>query len=379
MARAAVEKNISYDDVRNRYYVCMSGISEDGKRMRKYRTFKTLTAARAALREFRREQEELRLEEGHAGITVREWLDYWMETIVRPNRAVTTSYSYQSIIENHLDPAFGDTLLRDLSPMQIQRYYVDVQRLSGLSPNTVRRHHDLLSSALRMAVRQGALLYSPMDRVEPPRPQMTETCFYNKEQMRTLYRLLEGNPLEVPVKLAGSLGLRREELCGLRWSNVDFERRVICIREARTCCGSKVVEKETKNRSSIRTLYMSDDMVDLLRREKERQEKEGKDPAGHVVVDREGQPIPPNVLSVTFTRFIKANNLPRITMHGLRHSFATVASSQGLSLFDIGKAMGHSTPATTGRIYTHLVDRTHEETMVKVAAALQEPPKDGSD
>ena len=114
-----------------------------------------------------------------------------------------------------------------------------------------------------------------------------------------------------------------------------------------------------------------------LDREKARQEQErairGGDYAasGHVVLDREGLPYSPNALSLAFTRFVRKNHLPRLTLHGLRHTFATIASAQGVPLFDIGKAMGHSTPATTGRIYTHLVDRTHEETLLLVSAALK--------
>ena len=77
------------------------------------------------------------------------------------------------------------------------------------------------------------------------------------------------------------------------------------------------------------------------------------------------------ILSMNFTRFIRSSNLPPLTLHGLRHTFATVASSQGAPLFDIGKALGHSTPATTGKIYTHLVDQLHTDTLARVAAALQ--------
>ena len=183
--------------------------------------------------------------------------------------------------------------------------------------------------------------------------------------------------LHLAVKLAGSLGLRREEICGLKWESVDFQRRVVHIKEARTAYGATVVQKETKNRSSMRTLFMPDELYELLRREKARQEQErairGGDYAasGHVVLDREGLPYSPNALSLAFTRFVRRNNLPRLTFHGLRHTFATIASCQGASLFDIGKALGHSTPSTTGRIYTHLVDRTHEETLLLVSAALK--------
>ena len=114
----------------------------------------------------------------------------------------------------------------------------------------------------------------------------------------------------------------------------------------------------------------------LLQLEQARQEawlRDGKlkEPSQFVVLDHKGYPYSPNALSLAFTRFVRKNDLPRVTLHGLRHSFATVASFQGVPLFDIGKALGHATPATTGKIYTHLVDHTHEDTLLKVSDALK--------
>ena len=213
--------------------------------------------------------------------------------------------------------------------------------------------------------------------MEPPKSRLYEADFYDSQNLKRLYMLVGGHWLELVVKLAGSLGLRREEICGLKWESVDFDRRLIHIKEARTAYGATIVQKETKNRSSIRMLYMPEEIYRLMWREKMRQQAEAPlregdyNPDNHVVLDRNGAPYSPNALSLAFTRYIKRNNLPRVTLHGLRHSFATVASGQGVSLFDIGKALGHSTPATTGRIYTHLVDRTHEETLLRVSDALK--------
>ena len=377
MARKRVERNISFDDVRKVYYVSMDlGKNSEGKRVKQYRTFPNLTSARTGLREFYADRDKL-LHPPKQEQTLRQWLDYWMENIIRPNWAETTVYAYQKIIDNHLDPLLGAVPLSKLSPKQIQEYYQTMTRTEGLSSNTIRRHHDLLSAALRMAVRQDMLRVNPMERVEPPRPKLHEASYYTQENLKVLYQLVEGHWLEMVVKVTAGLGLRREEICGLKWESVDFQRRVVHIKEARTAYGATVVQKETKNRSSMRTLFMPDELYELLRREKARQEQErairGGDYAasGHVVLDREGLPYSPNALSLAFTRFVRKNHLPRLTLHGLRHTFATIASAQGVPLFDIGKAMGHSTPATTGRIYTHLVDRTHEETLLLVSAALK--------
>lgn len=371
MARKTVERNISFDDVRKLYYVSMDlGRDDQGKRIKQYRTYPTLSAARAGLRSFLAHREQERQTPRHQ-MTLSDWMEYWMETVIRPNRAETTVYAYQKIIDNHLDPALGGIPLLKLTPKDIQQYYTAVQKENGLSSNTMRRHHDLLSAALRMAVRQDMLLSSPIDRVEPPRSKLHEADFYDPEELKRLYALLDGHRLELSAKLAGSLGLRREEICGLKWENVDFQRRVVYIREARTVFGSTIVQKETKNRSSVRTLYMPDDVFRILAAERERQREELAQPADYVVLDQKGQPYSPNALSLAFTRFVRSHGLPRVTLHGLRHSFATIASFQGASLFDIGKTLGHSTPATTGRIYTHLIDRTHEDTLTRVSDALK--------
>lgn len=377
MSRKSIERNISFDSVRQLYYVNMDyGLTEGGHRVRTYHTFTSLALARKALRQFETERSLCR-QVVPRPITLDQWLAYWMDEVVKPNRAETTVYGYNKIIDNHISPALGDITLQKLTPQDIQKYYTMLMREKGLSPNTVRRHHDLLSSALRMAVKQDVLFRCPTDRVEPPLVIPFEAKFYGPEDLRRLCLLSEGTWLEVVVKLAAGLGLRREEICGLRWPNVDFNQRVVRIKEARTAAGASIIQKTTKTRSSTRTLYLSDSLYNLLLREQQRQQQEcvlsGRDwdGAGMVLLDRHGEPYPPNAVSLAFTRFIRRNNMPKITLHGLRHTFATVASAQGAPLFDIGKALGHSTPSTTGRIYTHLLDQTHARILDQVAAVMK--------
>lgn len=377
MARKMIERGISYDEKRRLYYVYMdSGTDDLGRRQRTYRTFPNLKQARRALLVFQSERlahQDVRT----TSTTLEDWLTYWMEEIVRPSRADTTVYGYSKIIENHLVPALGHIPVQRLTPASIQRYYTSLLREKDLSPNTIRRHHDLLSSALRAAVRQDVLIRCPTDRVEPPRLIPTEAKYYSPEDLKRLYAAVEGHWLEPVVRLAGCLGLRREEICGLKWSCVDFDRRRIHIQAARTAAGASIVLKETKNRSSNRVLHLTDELYPLLRREFRRQAQARAQLGAAwpdtdlVLVDDRGNPYSPNNVSLAFRRFILSRGLPEITLHGLRHTFATVASAQGAPLFEIGRALGHSTPATTGRIYTHLLDTTHAPTLDKVASALK--------
>lgn len=383
MSRVSCERGISYDQQREVYYLYLDyGRDKGGRRVRCYQTYPTLKDARQAKTAFQLQRTEDRQGILPATLTLRDWLEEWMRDIVTPTRAQTTIYGYQRMIHNYILPLLGDIPLQKLSPRDLQGYYAYLARECDLEANTIRHHHALLAAALHAAQRQELLERCATDRAEPPRLVQKEASFYTAEDLRRLYALLEGHRLETVVHLAGSLGLRREEICGLRWDCVDFRRRTIAITAARTTAGALIVDKDTKNRSSCRMLYMGDDIFQLLLRDRERQQ-ERKSAMGNawpetrmVAVDDKGQPYAPNRLTEAFTRFVRQSGLPPITLHGLRHSFATVASAQGAPLFDIGKALGHSTPSTTGRIYTHLSDQFHAQTLGRVADALGPARKD---
>lgn len=381
MARKRVERNIYFDDEKKKYYVNLDfGKDETGKQIKKYKTFAKITDARKALRLHESERDRGMVVVPKE-ITVSDWLTYWMDNIVAPNREVTTVYAYWQMIKNHINPNIGSIQIQKLTPLNIQQYYVKIHKQSGLSQNTVRKHHDLLRTALKAAVMQDVLIQNPTDRVASPKTNTPLRRFYNKENLIRLLKEVEGNRLEIVVKLAGYLGLRREEICGLKWSCVDFKNKVIRIREARTMAGSTVVSKCTKNKSSERSLFLPEDLERALKIELEKQQKyktflkDEYNDTGFIVVWEDGTPYRPNYVSEIFSKFIVEHNLPVITLHGLRHTFATLANSQGTPLYNISKALGHSTTATTANIYTHLLDDTHESTVQGVADILKQSAK----
>ncbi|MCI1966689.1 MAG: site-specific integrase [Oscillospiraceae bacterium] len=372
MARTTVEKNISYDSGKKLYYVNMDyGKDENGRRVKKTKTYKTKSEAKTALKEFEADKTKGQLVIPKK-TTLKEWLDFWMENIVKPNKQLTTYHYYKSMIDKYTVPLLGSIPIQDLKPIQIQKYYTQLKKLS---PNTIRKHHDMLHLTLGIAVKQEQILQNPVERVEPPQKQRKEAKFYDLENLKKLYEVVKNTDLEVTVKLGGGLGLRREEICGLRWKNIDLENKKVRICEARTLAGTEIVDKDTKNRTSNRTLGIPADIIELLLKEKARQEKNKEylgnlyEDSGYVVVREDGKPYRPNYLSGKFKKLIEANGLPPLTIHGLRHTFASVANAQGIPLFEIGKVLGHSTPSTTGMIYTHMFDDTHQATLEKVAQA----------
>lgn len=373
MPRRRVERNISYDEERKLYYVNLDygPDPKTGKQVKKSCTFPKIGQARSALRKHESAREAGRIVKPRE-LTLEEWLTTWMNDVISLSRAVTTVYAYQNIIHSHIIPALGAQPIQKIAPQQLQAYYAALIRDKHLSSNTVRKHHDLLNAAFKAAVKQGILLSNPAERVEAPKPHPPEIHYYSMENLQRLLTLCKGTRIEVLVKLAGLLGLRREEILGLTWDHVNFHSHKLEVVSVRTAAGKTVVTKEPKTATSKRTLYMPADLEDALKREAQKQAHfkaylgSSYQDDGYVFTYEDGRPMRPNYASELFTKFIHDHDLPPITLHGLRHSFASIANAKGIPMYDIGKALGHSSPSTTSKIYTHLLDPDHKDLLERM-------------
>jgi integrase len=375
MARITVEKNIAFDDEKKLFYVTMDyGKDSTGKRVKTTKTFEKKKDARTALKKFEADKTKGTLV-FPSSLTFKDWLDYWINDIKSIKCEETTLYGYRNIINNHLNDKLGSYKLQELNPTVINKYFKG-KKEEGLSNNTIRKHYDLLKDALKRAVNEEKILKNPLDKIEPIKTQKNEMNFYSVEQLKTLFALVENDRMEIVVKLAGLLGLRREEIAGLKWGNVDLDNKIITIAEARTQAGKNTIEKGTKNYSSHRTLYAPDEIINLLTVIKSKQDEqkallgEGYKDEGYVMAWENGEPYRPNYLSDLFKKIIDDNKLPSLRLHDLRHTFASIANELGTNLYDISKALGHSQVGTTSQIYTHMFDKTNKKAISKIANVL---------
>ena len=377
MSRKTITKNIAYDSQRNTFYVTLytPATAEQGRK-RTTRCYPTLEQAKAAL-DRHTATRELGKDPLERNPTVGQWLHYWLEEMIRPSREATTVHGYRMIVRNHLGPELGHIPLRSLTGTQIQTYLNELQE-GGLCANTVRKHYCLLHHALKQACRQGLVSSNAAEQATPPASSHPTHHFYDCESMQRLFRAVEGTPMEAVVKLAGYLGLRRGEICGLKWKHVDRQKKIITIIETRTAVNGQAIDKGTKNSASIRKLGYSGnaDLEALLEHLWQKRRRDMQE-WGHLYESRDfvvchdgGKPYQPDYLSRKFHEMLVDAGLPHVTLHGLRHSFASIAHSRNVSLYGISKALGHSSTATTTQIYMHLFDDTHLAVVQEVGRAI---------
>lgn len=375
----------SISKVSGKFRVCFDyGKDENDKRVRKYKTYDSKRDAELELA-----RHSVAMEDGTATIprvmTVKEWLAYWLENMYAVRAAETSVYGYRNIIDRHIVPALGNIKLQKLKPMHIQKYYTMLMDEKALSNNTVIKHHDLLNTALKAAVKQEYLSRNPLEGVDRPKKTKHKVNIYTPEQLQELLTAVQGDRLETAVKLGAYLGMRREEICGLKWDDVDFNTRILNVRRAMTQVGGEIVMKETKTNASQRKLYIPDGLLSALQEEYDRQAEnkrrfgDGWKGTGFIVAWEDGHSYRPNYISELFTKFLKENGLPKIVLHELRHTFASISNEAGVQEFNIGKAMGHANVSTTKKIYTHLFDDKHTAAVDAVANLIDGKKGDSHD
>ena len=291
---------------------------------------------------------------------MRSWLDDVVSYKVRDTTQAQYNYIYDGYIAKY--KPFHGVKLQELTPALLQSYYNERLKV-GLSPNTVRKHHANIHKCLDYAVRLGMIAVNPSTMTElPPKKKYQGATAYTPKQLQSLLRLFQGDLLETPVQLTVTYGLRRSEVCGLRWDAVDFEVGSIHVCHTAVMAKGKVVYSDnTKTATSNRVLPLTANIRTYLQEVKAKQEENRKlfgdayTDSGYVCVQPDGTPIRPDYVTLYFQRKLKEVGLPVIRFHDLRHSVVYTLRKGGCDAKDIQAWLGHSDITTTLNIYGHVL------------------------
>ena len=319
-------------------------------------------------------------------LTVASFLDRWLVDYVEPNLAPKTCVSYRDVVRVHLVPALGSLDLVALRPSHIQSLYSRLlqsgrsDRRGGLSPRSVLRYHQILHAALHQAVRWQLLVRNPADAVEPPRPARRELRATTAEQARAVMAAADETSIGPFVRLALLTGMRRGELLGLRWADVDLEAGAVHIQQtAQRISGQGIVFRQPKTRLSRRSVALSPDAVAALRRHRVRQ-AEARFLAGPAYADRDlvfatglGTPLEPGNLRRTWLGVARAAGIPGLRLHDLRHAHATLMLGQGVHPKVVSERLGHASVNITLDTYSHVLPGLQEAAAAALDSILAEP------
>ncbi|MBS4535182.1 site-specific integrase [Clostridium sp. D2Q-14] len=341
--------------------------SMDGKRKQKwYSGYKTKKEAQKALSKVLNEINTNTLVIPDDS-TLGEYLTYWLN-MYKDKLSPTTIAGYTIIIEKHLIPSLGKIKLAKLKPLMVQDYY----NKKKLSERTLLNHHRLLRKALEDARKWQMIHQNVCDLVNSPKPKKYTAKVLEPSDISKLLATLEGNRLYIPIALLLMLGLRRGELLGLKWSDIDFKKKILHIRRNLVMDeDSNLVIKDPKNETSKRDLPLSDRAIELFKKQrKENLEMqlyiEDYKESEYVFVEPNGDRMNPNNFSKRFNYFVNRNGFKGLRVHDLRHTNATIMLSSGVPAKVASKRLGHSNISTTMDIYSHVLDDLNEEATQKI-------------
>lgn len=242
-----------------------------------------------------------------------------------------------------------------------------------LSDETVHHYHTFISSVLSTAVIWQTILSNPCERVKPPKVIKKEAKYLDEDNLEKLLEILDNlpekdNQNKLMIKILLFTGLRKGELCGLKFEDIDFKNNTINIKRNLLYLPEKGVFEDTpKTKSSIRTVSVSDNIIQSLERHKISELKkqiivgDKWNETGYIFTSWNGTPIHPDTISSWFRKLVKKYDLPDVSIHSLRHTAATMLLMNGLPTKAVSSRLGHASAITTSTIYSHALKSADEK------------------
>jgi integrase len=318
------------------------------------------------------------------GATFGQLLDRWLEESERMELSPTTLRTYRAQIKQTIRPRLGKVLLARLTPKHLDDLYGQM-KVEGLSPKTIRNHHAIISSALHQGVRWGWVRENVAEKAKAPRISQRRITAPSVEAVRSVVEAAEErDPRLAPLLMLAALtGMRRGELCALRWSDVDLEHRELDVSRSIVVVSGGLREKTTKT-DRFRIVALDDVAAALLTRHRAQVES-WADQAGVMLASDAyifshavdgSKPFHPDNVTGFFTRVRDSLGLHQVRLHDLRHFTATQLIGAGVDVRTVAGRLGHSDPSVTLRVYSHALeerDRAAADIMGRVLGSPKNP------
>ena len=288
----------------------------------------------------------------------------------------TTYVFYEMIIRTELIPMFGTMKMRDIKTYHVQQFiqYLATEKKrndgveGGISATTVRRYTTVLRSILTLAYK---LDYIPEDvgnsrKIEFPKEASTEIEVYTVEEVSEILKALENEPINIRtlVEVAIFTGMRRGEIVGLKWGDIDFQNQKIHVkRSIYKPKNGKAQEKEPKSKYGIRTISIPEQLCKTLVSYRAQQDRhisflgDAWKNLDYVFTEEDGYVMNPQTPTKQFSNFLKRHGIRHLKFHGLRHTSATMLLANGCDIKTVSTRLGHADIDTTN-IYVHALEST---------------------
>ena len=315
-----------------------------------------------------------------------DWLCYEAQEQVREQTLLTYSGYARKWIILFFTENYPDLKASDITPW-IMQTFVNFLKDKGLAVSSIKKYLVPLRNATFYGYERRILLCDPLANYQyetkkkgKKKKAEAKRKAYSKANCIALMKAIEkdpNKPVVVPLMLALHLGLRREEILGLRWSDVDFENGIVTVQNTITKVYA-VVEEDTKSETSMREIPFDENMGRFLRYIKRKQEEreillgDEYKYTGYVYVQTNGKKYYPDVVTKQRKRFLAKHNLAYVDLHGLRHTYCTMLIAAGVDAKTVQQLMGRSYPRMTTKLYAHKVDEKVLATRGTVANYLEE-------
>jgi len=308
-----------------------------------------------------------------AAMPLNQFLDRWLSDIAKNKLRARTFENYVSLLRNHIREKMGLKRLSDLQSYEVQKVYNDMKK-AGYSPKTIRHAHNVLSSALKQAVKWKMLANNPCDVCELPRMEKTEMKYFTPKETAKFLDAAKDDKYFAVFLAAIETGMRPEEYLGLQWKDVNFENKVLSVRRAVVVTkGGGFIFTEPKTKKSRRSIPISNSLIAALKAHRREQLKERLKIGGNyqnldlVFASEIGTPmLHQNLTRRHFKPIRDKAELPKIRLYDLRHTTATLLLSAGENPKVVSERLGHASIVLTLDTYSHVLPTMQKEATKKI-------------